>query len=643
MTTIGWKFPPTGGGVEGGYNHGGMTHFQGDRFAGLAREAIQNSLDARKSDDRPVHVTFEVKRLSRKDLPGYEGLLEIVKRCIQEASGDEKAQSELQLAKNILRHDRIAFLRIIDRETTGLSGSKWAALLKKEGSSDKDRPGAGGSFGIGKNAPFTMSPLRTVYYWSRFENGSEYYEKFQGKAILISHLDDNEEYTQSIGFFGAKKGCLELEDANIPDVIRSAEPEDRGVGTSLWIPGFDDSKGWRDSIARSIVTNFFCAIEEGDLEVLIEPDSNTMGDLLTIEKNNLREWFDYLISKDAQSAEDSKLLHAKAFWEIMASGSVLKEKEDKDLGHCKLWIAVDDKYEGCNRVALIRLNGMLITEQQARLIRFPGTRPFAAVCRFDSVKGNELLRGMENPKHDQFQPEFLPSGAQRRGRNALRRITDWIREEINSAARPETSGSTTTLTELAELLPDIEPDEGLGAVPDETGDRPLDGAPLIRLKPLRPPRQRTDVIDDDALEGGSDDGDDEGGDSGDGDGDGNGNGDHSGSGTTIPLLEPVHIESVRCLPLPDAANRLRILFTPKSNAAGASLSLVEAGDSDFVPRADLKIVELDGTKKKLSEFRTSFAANERVGLVIEGDHTVSRRAWRLLVKQPKDRDLESKG
>ncbi len=645
MTRIGWKFPPTGGGVEGGYNHAGMTHFQGARYPSLAREVIQNSLDARKSEARPVHVTFEIQQLLRDQMPGYEEFLDIINRCIEASDNDERARSELELEKKVVQRKKIIFLRIVDRETTGLSGSKWAALLKKEGLPDKESATAGGSFGIGKNAPFAMSPLRTVYYWSRFEAGSEVLEKFQGKAILISHLDDDKEDTQSIGFFGSKDKCLELSDAQIPEAIRMIETPDRGIGTSLWIPGFDGSAIWRDKIAGSVVENFFCAVDEAKLEVLVDSDSYTTTDLLSIEAASLGDWFEHLVNNEAHSEDNLRLRRARAFWEVMKAPMVIKEKEDKDLGHCKLWITVSDKYEDVGRVGLIRLNGMLITDQQEGLRQFRRTMPFAAVCRFESDKGNELLRGMENPRHDQFQPEFLPTEDRSRGRAALTRITRWIREEINKVAMPEVSGEAIAITELARLLPDLEPDDGLGAVPSEDGERPLEGAPLIQLKPIRPPRQRQEVPDDGVVEGGQEEGDDEnGGTVGGGGGSDNGDGGgETGSGTETLVFGPVQIENSRCLPSPEDKKRLQVLFTPKSRGTGASLSLVEAGDSDFIQRNDLQVVKPNGERVKLSEFHLEFIANERVSILIEGDEPVAQRAWRIMVKQPKEHKPAAEG
>ncbi len=43
---IGWRFPPTNGGAGDGFNDSGIAHFKGSPISSLARETIQNSLDA---------------------------------------------------------------------------------------------------------------------------------------------------------------------------------------------------------------------------------------------------------------------------------------------------------------------------------------------------------------------------------------------------------------------------------------------------------------------------------------------------------------------------------------------------------------------------------------------------------------------
>ena len=58
MTTVngdfGWRFPPTNGGRVDGFNDPGIAHFSGSPYSSLARETIQNSLDARDNHDEPV-------------------------------------------------------------------------------------------------------------------------------------------------------------------------------------------------------------------------------------------------------------------------------------------------------------------------------------------------------------------------------------------------------------------------------------------------------------------------------------------------------------------------------------------------------------------------------------------------------------
>ena len=59
---IGWKFPSSGGGAVAGFNDSGIETYMGKPFESLAREVIQNSLDARTSL-YPVTVSFELQKI----------------------------------------------------------------------------------------------------------------------------------------------------------------------------------------------------------------------------------------------------------------------------------------------------------------------------------------------------------------------------------------------------------------------------------------------------------------------------------------------------------------------------------------------------------------------------------------------------
>ena len=158
---IGWRFPPTNGGRIDGFNDPGIAHFTGAPLASLARETIQNSLDARLAPDEPVHVSFELIYLRPGDI-GQDELAMAINASIQTVGDDPLASAALATAKSILS-DKIPCLRVSDRNTTGLLGAHWRALVKMQGVSHKpESKGAGGSHGIGKYAPFAVSTLRTV-------------------------------------------------------------------------------------------------------------------------------------------------------------------------------------------------------------------------------------------------------------------------------------------------------------------------------------------------------------------------------------------------------------------------------------------------------------------------------------------------
>ena len=265
------------------------------------------------------------------------------------------------------------------------------------------------------------------------------------------------------------------------------------LGTSLWIAGFREQNAWQERIARRVAASFFGAIRDETLTVTIDPsDGMNARGLIDIKAENLEEWFDYLEqdSDAAQDDEDDDIDDAHRFWELLQRDPTA-ERQDHDLGHCRLWITVSDDAALPSKVGLMRKTGMLITTRQQGLIRFRGMRDFIAICRFEGDEGNELLRKMENPRHDQFEPERIENDPkeQQRGRAALKRISEWIREEIRKVAAPDVLMEAGRLSELDRLLPDIAPEEPFG---DDSGDgherEPSFGsAPVVKLKPRRRP------------------------------------------------------------------------------------------------------------------------------------------------------------
>lgn len=363
-----------------GFNDPGIATFNGAPLSSLARETIQNSLDA-GSQLGPVDVSFELFKLYTSDEFGRSELDDSIGLCIEQAGRDDKVRNTLENARTILENKEVPFLRISDSNTTGLQGDLWEALVKGQGLSQKGSNTAGGSHGVGKSAPFAVSPLRTVFYWSCFEENGRKVERFQGKAVLMSH-EGNAGKTQGTGFYGLVDGCESI-NRDFPlkfrNVGKSGEPL---IGTSLSILGFPEAH-WQDEIARNVLVNFFPAISWGTLTVTIDPEGTKWDDLFIIDKANIEKWFSELRDNNTDIEEDA-LREAELFYELLSDPNPV-EKEDPDFGHVRLWIRVADGLP--SKVAMVRQTGMVITTQQRKLVRFPGLQDLSRSATSMPKKG----------------------------------------------------------------------------------------------------------------------------------------------------------------------------------------------------------------------------------------------------------------
>ena len=636
---LGWRFPPTNGGREDGFNDPGIAHFGGSRLASLARETIQNSLDARLDPSSPVHVSFELVHLVSEDIGGDE-LLAAIESCRQQRAADDSSVADaLETAAGVLKSDKVTCLQVSDRNTTGLDGQRWHTLVKTQGVSHKPgAPGAGGSHGIGKYAPFAVSDLRTVFYWTSFREGRVAREWCQGKSVLMSHEDSDGMETQGTGFFGQRDGCAQLVGRDVPQCFRLTDPSGKPVlGTSIVIAGFRAMANWRHRVAASVIANYFHALRTGNLTVMLEPDDDDDTSLFEITADSLSDWFAKLgVGLEASDTVEREEIQLARRLSGLLDDDPTFETQDADLGHCRLWVRVSDGLP--SKVAFVRRTGMLITTRQAKLLRFPGYREFVALCVFEDPDGNELLRKMENPTHDQFEPERLPETDRSRGRQALTRITKWIRKSLREVAGPPAGGHRIALRELATYLPLHDPEESFDGH-DQDGDQrapePGFGShPVVALRPIRRPSFPELVNRLGDAKDGDGDGEEEGergggGTGGNGGGGGSGGeGDGTGEGGTgnrggAGSAGRIPISRVRMIPMADDPNAYRLSFRSEDEGI-ARLVLEEAGDSTAVPRDDVRCIQGDASLS-----RVPVARGERTTIEITADRPLGGRAWRL--------------
>jgi hypothetical protein len=175
------RYQPTGGiSAEGVRNQLGRPRI--DRLTLLVREAVQNSWDARLTEETPVRFSiagFTAPRDAR------ELLLDVVFRRPAEGI---RLREELQ--------DRsLAILAVSDRRTMGLSGPtradepsprgvapNFVNLLRNVGHPPA-RARGGGTYGFGRTALFLASRVRTILVHTQIRDGRRMEQRFIAAAL----------------------------------------------------------------------------------------------------------------------------------------------------------------------------------------------------------------------------------------------------------------------------------------------------------------------------------------------------------------------------------------------------------------------------------------------------------------------------
>lgn len=507
---IKWNFIPNDAGLTHGWNDAGVETFRGAQVPSLTREVIQNSIDAVINENLPVRVKFSL--LNDVDF-GQGQLASIFNRC-WDSNVDIESERALAFFKRgapeLELNAQIQTLLIEDFNTTGLAGNRWDMLLKAEGVGAKPRADALGSYGIGKKATFAASRFRTVLYSTQFAMPTCIVRKFQGKSILVSHEDSNETPKGPIGYYGAEN-WNELEEI---DGERGVIPEEfrrYANGTSLYVVGFDAVGGWRRQIVASVLSNFFYAILTDKLVVDVE-DAGQEGLPDRIDKETIATAFEALVS---DTSVDESIADSKALFETIAvshsnTSSIRQATTDgqlQHLGHTKIWVRVSEGLP--NKALIIRDPGMAICDAVRRFPYMKRLRgnwgDFSAVVVCADKEGNELLRSMEPPAHDNFEPDRLKGvgdeSAASRGEKALaelgRRIRDWIDHEMPKLEDDKIA----PLDDLSDFFPS----EGLDSDSNPTGEETdpfghsIVGETATKLPIVRRPTIPSDIDAEDGL------------------------------------------------------------------------------------------------------------------------------------------------
>ena len=454
-----WRFPPNEGGAEQGTNPG-QKHFSADAFTNMVREVLQNSLDHHQPGLDGVQVTFKTLSIQGTNIQTSQ-LLEHVRASLHEAEAGQNPDTtrHYQEMEDILSRNRIPCLAIVDENTTGLQGENWKNLIFREGMpQNTGEVTKGGSIGLGKHASFNLSACNTVIYSTRYVDKAARGRvcHMAGRSQLITHEDSSgsQRRLRDVGFLGKHQEGYN-EPISGPDIPEAFELKNSGTG--VFIIGFRREKfpNWTKMTTQEVLRNFFYAIHTGRLEVCLQDQEG--GAQSTINQKSLDTDMEQLGEKDS----------SRQYFQAIRE-EPLETNPSEKLGpsrRMRVWISTDRNAP--KRLAHLNRRGMLITDagriRENPLMPYGGGSwtPWCAVTMAADEETDRFLRRMEPATHNAIHPgELQDPTEQDDATQELKHHREQIAELIRSQIEQTSTTKSSNITELAELFPNLQIDQG---------------------------------------------------------------------------------------------------------------------------------------------------------------------------------------
>lgn len=419
-----WYFADQPNVQEVGPNNAMEQSFRFHPYASLVRESIQNSLDAVLDKSEPVRVVFSFKEMRGQDYPAFFELKDHIAGCLEYYSNNHNAKTiyepMLKLFTDNVYLDHLCYIRVSDFNTKGMAYDKnktdspFYAFVRSAGVSAKDDTSAGGSFGFGKAAYYLLSPISTILVSTCTSNLEHY---FEGATSLCTHMYKGRKKV-AFGYYDDQDGNPISDEADIPAQFRRAEP-----GTDINILGFDaqDTDEAVKEMIEAVLRNFWLAIWNGKLEVDVNGVAN-------ITKENIAELIEQYFEDLDDNTRKAGYYNPRPYFDAVRLANSSKkyqlfEEELPLLGHVCFYII---KCKGAvDKIAYLRALQMLVYTKKNKT-----NYGMYGVFYCDSDKGNELLRNLENPAHDEWKVGNwrVKGKTYGMGRVVLKEMEDFINE-----------------------------------------------------------------------------------------------------------------------------------------------------------------------------------------------------------------------
>jgi len=432
-----WHFKEEGG-RDVGPNDPVDEKFKGQPYYSIVRESIQNSLDAVKDENNPVIVVFNFFELTRKDFPNFFQIENNIYQCEKYFQKNDNAKRLFNDMHHYLKGNQsnkiknsLTCLKISDFNTRGMSynlsdtTSPFYAFLRAGGVSAKGH-GSGGSFGFGKGAYYTLSPIKTIVVSTRDEKNNTF---FEGSTILTTHIDDTGKKLTAYGYYDNNNGEPTNVDNDIPEIFKREK-----IGTDVNIIGLWDEQDRINLMIKSVLNNFWLAIFDNRLVIQIH---NTI-----INKENLEQNIDEYFPNEYESGNSTEIesWNPKAYFKAIKYSGVNDQfktfEEDLEiLGKIKFHVYLAKGLP--NRTSYFRKPKMVVFKRTSRKIN-----GYAAVFVCENDLGNEILRLMENPAHNEWKKENYPKNEgkiDKIARKAENELSTFINKILDSLTKLDTS------------------------------------------------------------------------------------------------------------------------------------------------------------------------------------------------------------
>ena len=429
MSALKLYFNPSSNEDIAGPNDATILTFRDDFCDALVRESIQNSLDAApKGSTLPVIVSFKFGTISKKDFPELYHLREHAEGCLARWPKDPRAKELYQPMLSIFDQDTIDIITVEDENTTGMSDkpridngvtldSTFKVFTQSTGVTDKPVASSGGSYGFGKAAFFQMSPLRTIFVYSKTPDQEE---NFAGITRFCHHFYNGMLYTGK-GYYSVNGNFIPTKGDDIPAPFRRNH-----AGTSISIIGrFKDTWNYNEleeGLSKSILANFWLAILEKKLIV-------NVGTNLTFDSGNIaaKIRFFYPNEEAEKFKEYSPRPHFEAYTHPEDESHLRFTGKLDEIGDVELYLYLlkDAKRD---EVCRFRKQLMLIqtTKKRANIGYYA-----VFICRDE--KGNEYLSSIEDATHREWSDKGKTGAVKKKASKVLDSIDNFINQSIDRA------------------------------------------------------------------------------------------------------------------------------------------------------------------------------------------------------------------